>query len=91
MILQYVANPCKNNAFVASERGNSENQSKPWRHGEHSYKGAKVIKTKMANDFHVAMESFGNQFSESVKWVEITFLIFENLHFTRDTSYNQVI
>ena len=33
--------PCKNNAFAGSEWGDSggfsANQSKPWRHGEHSY------------------------------------------------------
>ena len=33
--------PCKNNAFDGSEQGDSggfsANQSKPWRHGEHSY------------------------------------------------------
>ena len=36
-----MTDPCKNNAFagsVADDRGGfSANQSKPWRHGEHSY------------------------------------------------------
>ena len=36
-----MTDPCKNNAFAGSEPGDSggfsANQSKPWRHGEHSY------------------------------------------------------
>ena len=43
-----VPDPCKNNAFDGSERGDSggfsANQSKPWRHGEHIWNSYSNIK-----------------------------------------------
>ena len=64
-----MTDPCKNNAFTGSERGVSggfsANQSKPWRHGEHSYNGI-VDSRKQYTDVLDFIDSVSDRRRENV-------------------------
>ena len=68
--------PCKNNAFAGSQRGDSggfsANQSKLWRHGEHSYTKVSVKYLQA----HIALsKSKGTQTSKTNSSIYRCFLI----------------